>query len=54
MKTTIAGLLAAFLLLLGGCSSPPKPPHCDGSDRHPINSTRSSAANVAADACAQG
>lgn len=56
MKVTFAGIFAALVLFnLGGCSSPPKPPHCDGSDRHPINSVRQSSADVApVDHCSRG
>jgi outer membrane protein OmpA-like peptidoglycan-associated protein len=34
-------VIFSSILLLGACSSPPKPPVVDGKDRHPINSAES-------------
>lgn len=57
MKLRLPGALLA-LLIVSGCSiNPPKPPTCDGSDRHPINTTRQqpvASTGQVVDTCSRG
>lgn len=54
MKILI-GALAALVLIAGCSTGPPKSPTCDGSNRHPVN-TSSQAAGLApaVDTCSRG
>jgi hypothetical protein len=55
MKLSIAGVLAALLVIAGCSTSPPKPPKCDGSDRRPVNTSSQAAALApAVDTCSRG
>ena len=55
MKINLAGALAALMVIAGCSTTPPKPPTCDGTDRHPINTPPQTSANTSTpDTCSRG